>query len=529
MSDALKKVNTRNTAQTEKADARQVKNNAGGFSFTVSEWDRLDRFLILGTDKGTYYVKQPDLTNQNVDFVRELLRTDSAEVIRRTVDVSKNARAKSNSQALFIPALAMNTDGVDKQMVKSAVLDIARTSTHLFEYGQYLKNLGGMGRAKRESIINWYESKSADTLALQVVKYRQRNGWTHRDMLRLGHPKNIDADIANFILGKEHNAGGIIQAFERAQAATSIDEIVDLIKNHRLPWEAIPTEWHKEPKLWRTLFEADALGQTALLRNVVRLARLGMFNDLKFAADYANRLKDENRIRKGRIHPVNYLNASVVYSEGQVQRDDGRWFAVNRKKDWDTHQQIRKALDEGFYLAFHNIEPANKRTLFAVDVSGSMGQAALGLDLSCAQVSGAISMIGARTEPYSMTRGFSNNFMDLGITDNMSLSDVMRKISGLNFGGTDCALPMVWAEKNKVEIDTFVVITDNETWAGKIHPHQALKSYRQKMGIDAKLAVLGVSATDFTIADPSDSGMMDFCGFDSAAPKVLADFSAGRI
>jgi 60 kDa SS-A/Ro ribonucleoprotein len=49
------------------------------------------------------------------------------------------------------------------------------------------------------------------------------------------------------------------------------------------------------------------------------------------------------------------------------------------------------------------------------------------------------------------------------------------------------------------------------------------------MGIDAKLAVLGVSATDFSIADSSDRGMMDFCGFDASGPRVLADFSAGRI
>jgi 60 kDa SS-A/Ro ribonucleoprotein len=102
----------------------------------------------------------------------------------------------------------------------------------------------------------------------------------------------------------------------------------------------------------------------------------------------------------------------------------------------------------------------------------------------------------------------------------------MRKV---NWGGTDCSLPMTWALENRVEVDTFVVITDNETWAGKIHPFQALKQYRKSMGIDAKLAVLGVSATDFSIADSSDRGMMDFCGFDASGPRVLADFSAGRI
>src|SRR5688500_16630837 len=132
MSNALRKVNTKKTAQTEQADSRQVKNNAGGFSFKVSEWDRLERFLILGVDGGTYYVKEKDLTKQNVEFVRELLKSDSTEVINRTINVSVNGRAKSNSAALFILALAMNTDGVNKQHVKNAVISVARTSTHLF-------------------------------------------------------------------------------------------------------------------------------------------------------------------------------------------------------------------------------------------------------------------------------------------------------------------------------------------------------------------------------------------------------------
>src|SRR5690606_31980449 len=118
---------------------------------------------------------------------------------------------------------------------------------------------------------------------------------------------------------------------------------------------------------------------------------------------------------------------------------------------------------------------------------------------------------------------------DLGITAKTSLSQAMKNVQKSNFGGTDCALPMVWALQNKVEIDTFVIITDNETWAGNIKPTQALKQYRDQMGIDARLAVLGVASSECTIADAKDRGTMDFCGFGSNAPRVLADFSAGRL
>ena len=97
------------------------------------------------------------------------------------------------------------------------------------------------------------------------------------------------------------------------------------------------------------------------------------------------------------------------------------------------------------------------------------------------------------------------------------------------FGGTDCALPMLWAQKNNIKFDTFVVYTDNETWAGSIHPSQALVQYRQQMVSDAKLIVVGMSSNEFTIADPYDAGMLDVVGFDTSAPNIMNAFSRGEV
>ena len=93
--------------------------------------------------------------------------------------------------------------------------------------------------------------------------------------------------------------------------------------------------------------------------------------------------------------------------------------------------------------------------------------------------------------------------------------------------GTDCALPMVWASEQGAEVDTFVVYTDNETWAGDVHPHQALAEYRRRSGIDARLVVVGMTATGFSIADPSDAGMLDVVGFDGAVPSLVTEFARG--
>lgn len=541
MSNALKNVNTKVTSQRERSRSDEVKNNAGGFVFAVSDQTRLERFLILGTDGGTYYVGEKKITDENVKFLRKMIQSDEALVLSTLVDVSVNGRAYKNSPALFALALLF-VEGKDKAAARAALTKVARTSTHLFEFAQYIENLGGWGRAKRNAVANWYQSQEVDKLAYQLVKYRQRDGWTHRDLLRLSHPVGLDENVVNFALGKEHGiAPRIITGFEIIQQAENEQQVLNALSSFKnLPWEAIPTQFLKSDKVWKALFYNNQLNGQALVRNITRLARLGAFDDMQFAADYAKRLTDSEMILKTRLHPINYLVASVTYDKGQVNRNSGGYYGYGygRTKDWKSSAIITDALNDGFHLAFKAVEPANKRTFIGVDVSSSMNSAALGIDLSCAQVSGAVAMTIARTEPMYEIRGFTSGggygrgnsqLTDLGITARTSLSSAMQKVQKNNFGSTDCAQPMLYALENKIEIDTFVVITDNETWAGNVKPHQALKQYRDKMGIDARLAVFGVAASNFTIADPKDRGMMDFVGFDSNAPKVLADFSAGRL
>ena len=100
-------------------------------------------------------------------------------------------------------------------------------------------------------------------------------------------------------------------------------------------------------------------------------------------------------------------------------------------------------------------------------------------------------------------------------------------MSDLPFGGTDCALPMLYAIEREREVDTFVIYTDSETWAGEVHPAQALRSYRERSGINARLVVVGMVSNGFSIADPDDPGMLDVVGFDTGTPAVIAGFATG--
>jgi hypothetical protein len=117
----------------------------------------------------------------------------------------------------------------------------------------------------------------------------------------------------------------------------------------------------------------------------------------------------------------------------------------------------------------------------------------------------------------------------LAISPRQRLDDAVKAVSDLPFGGTDCALPMRYARVRKREIDTFVIFTDSETWAGEVHPAQALREYRQASGIDARLVVVGMVSNGFSIADPADPGMLDVVGFDTATPQLVSDFARGAL
>lgn len=542
MPDALNAVNLRNTPQSEPADLRQVKNSVGGYTFEVEPLERLRRFLVLGTEGGTYYAAERELTKDSAQIVLTWARDRASELVDEVVSISTSGRAPRNNTALFsLAAAAALGDAEGRQAALSVLPKVARTGTHLFLFAGYVEQFRGWGRGLRRAIADWYLSKPVDVVAYQAVKYQQREGWTHRDLLRLAHPATGDADRArlfDWICGRADEGPALVEGYQKAKSASTAGEWVAILDRYpSLSWEMLPDAALGEAEVWAKLID-NGVPQTALMRQLPRLTRLGLLTPMSGTLDIVVRqLTDSSRLQKARVHPVNILVAACTYASGVSARG---------KSQWEPVHQVVDALDDAFYSAFGSVRPADKRTLLALDVSGSMGFSIADLPVSAREVAAALSLVTAQTEPETVTVGFTapsasgspgrfqsttglDGISPLPISPRQRLDDVLKTISGLPFSRTDCSLPMLWATANKVKVDTFVVYTDNETWAGSIHPHQALREYREWSGIDARLVVVGLTATDFTVANRADPGMLDIAGFDSALPTLLTDFSARAI
>ncbi|MFO0693824.1 MAG: TROVE domain-containing protein [Polyangiales bacterium] len=524
-------------SQRAKARADQVRNGAGGFVFAMDPFARLERFLVLGVDGSTYYASERTLVLENAAAVSACLALDGARTVETIARLSESGRAPKNDPAIFALAIACGSaELATRRAALAAVPRVCRTGTHLFGFVRDVRRFRGFGRGLRRAIGGWYEAMPLDRLVFQVLKYGQRGGWSHRDLLRLAHPVpdseerralyrwvtggGTEAFAASTAKGPAARLEALpeaIVAFEALRAATTENDVVDLVRAHRFTHEMLPSRWKRSARVWEALL--PEMPTTALLRGLAQLTSVGLLAPGAEASRFvANRLVDSTALVRARVHPLAVLAALKVYAQGRGERG---------KLSWSPVPSIVTALDEAFELAFRAVVPSRKRFRLALDVSGSMewGSIAGMPGLSPRLASAAMAMATLRTEPSCEVLGFSHELVRIPIRASDRLDHVLRTVSAIPMGATDCALPILHATKSKTPVDVFVVYTDNETWFGSVHPYQALLRYREATGIPAKLAVVGMTATNFTIADPTDPFSLDFVGFDAAAPAVLSDFA----
>lgn len=526
------KLATEPIPQTEPLDNRQVKNNAGGFVYELDIWGRLDRFLILGSDSSTYYQKAQALTAENSACVNACYFADADRTVKRIAEISDSGRAPKNDAAIF--ALALGASSLQESIRRAALGQlqaVCRTATHLFTFVDLtlkLKGGKGWGRMFKQAVAKWYNAKPVDSLAYQTIKYRERVGYTHRRLLQTAHPA-AGTELARLALYRwarglepksQEEANALpaqVKAHLLAMTLSAPKEVCKLVVGHRLPWEAIPTSVTKDPEVWKAML--PTMGMTALIRNLGGMTQYEALKPLSAETKFvANKLVNPLVLTKARIHPFNVLLARAVYASGKSDKGS---------RSWQPIPQISDALEAAYYESFKYVEPTGKRILLALDVSGSMSSPLMGSYLTVAEGAAAMAMTIARTEKNYHIMAFADTFRDLGITAKDSLETVLRKTTNQNFGGTDCSLPMAYAYQKDLEVDCFIVVTDDETYMGRAHPVEILRQYRKKSGIAAKLIVVGMTSTGFTIADPADGGCLDVVGFDSNAPNIIADFIRG--
>jgi len=161
----------------------------------VDDLNRLRRNLCVESE---FYQCDGTLVIKHMDCLYNLIANQQGiKVVREIEEFSKNGRtAKQHSLLLALAVCARSEDLKTKQAAYRALPEICRIPTYLFLFVKFVEDLGkitdtkqstGWGRALRRAVSSWYLTKDPKQLAVFVTKYQQRNGWSHKDLLRLSH------------------------------------------------------------------------------------------------------------------------------------------------------------------------------------------------------------------------------------------------------------------------------------------------------------------------------------------------------
>lgn len=503
--------------------AGTVKNHDGGAVFELDALGIARRFLIIGTQGGTYYQGEREITRENADIIGQLAVERPLELVELIADVSERGLAPKVDPALFALAVCTSEPGAAREAAYREFGRIVRTGSHLLMWARYHKALGGgVSRSWRRAVSDWYLHRDGDSLAYQLAKYRQRDGWAQKDLIDMSHALKgeIPANKAwalRWARGENLMVnGGAPTLLRTLEDSADVRKLVDAGAS----WEMLPDAALTKAETWNSLLAMNRLPMTAALRQLSRLTQLGVF-DAFFSNDAARAYKamfeSEESLRRARVHPLSILLALRQY--GQGSRRSGGTFQPN--------MGAVELLNRAFYKAFETAPAAGKRTLVGVDVSPSMtGVTPLGL--TSAEIAMVLAMKIIVSEPDSLALGFANGLADLGIHKLTTIENALQiaRSHSNRWSATNPGILIEWATREKVAVDTFVVITDNEVNHGH-HVPDLLRKYRRESGIPAKLAVVATTATRFSIADPRDPGMLDIAGFGADVPALLTEFSRG--
>jgi 60 kDa SS-A/Ro ribonucleoprotein len=182
----------KSTPQTQPIKGREsemIQGRSGGYAFDAGIWAMLRRCLIVGTAQSTYYAGKKELTDDFITTVQEAIAIDPRRVADEILYASDGKSINNSAPIFALVLLSMGETPEAKVAFLEIFPQVVRTASHFYEWLIYTKSLRGFGKIVKQAGTNWLSQDNVKKLAYQLLKYQQRNGYSHRDALRLFHVK----------------------------------------------------------------------------------------------------------------------------------------------------------------------------------------------------------------------------------------------------------------------------------------------------------------------------------------------------
>ncbi len=486
-------------------------NEAGGRAYKLSPKAALAQYAITGCLNGAFYA---DAETQLASVI-ELCRKVDAGFIARLAIYARLRGHMKDMPALLCAALAVK----DVAMLKAVFPQVIDNSKMLRNFVQIVRS-GAVGRkslgtAPKRLINEWLAARSDEAIFRDSVGQSP----SLADILKMIHPKPTTesrAALYGYIVGRDFNAGALpalVRHFEQFKAG-------NILEVPKVPFQML-TNLPLETKEWTEIARNAAWQMTRM--NLNTFARHGVFDQAGLPELIAERLRDEEAIKKARVFPYQ-LMAAFTNADNKVPAC------------------VRDALQDAMEIAIANVPKIEGKIYVFPDVSGSMHSPATGYRkgstsaIRCIDVAALVAAAIVRRNPNAEVIPFSDDVIECSLNARDTVMTNAEKLASLPSGGTNCSAPLSELNRRNATGDLVIYVSDNQSWAdfrGYSSYHNSTVTMEQwsvfkQRNATARMVCIDIQPYATTQAQTRED-ILNIGGFSDQVFDVIADFAAGRL
>lgn len=511
-------------------------NEAGGPAYALAPKQALAQFAATGCFNGTYYA---DAQTQLGTLQSLLAQVHDNLFLAKLAVYSRERACLKDMPAALAATLASRDTGLFHR-VFDRVIDNGRVLRTLFQMlrsGQFGKQ--SLSSSPRRAFQRWLNSASPEKLLSASIGRDP----SLRDVLRLARPTPVDnsrralfgwltdKEIAKWAPASEVDLPEQVRLLVAFRAAETADRQITLLSRLHARWDLL-ADSAKGAQVWAAI--ARTMGPRALRMNLNTLKRHGVFEDAAMVRTVADRLADENEIRRSRQFPYEF-------------------FAAYQNASDELPQAIKTALHKAAEIACGNVPELPGPVVIGLDVSGSMRSAVTGnrgrggtTKMRCVDVAALVAAAILRRNPESVVVPFDTSAFHPQVDPSDSILSLADRLAKYGGGGTDCSLPIRVANEtySQRKFAGVVLVSDNESWVYQGRPqfHGApcatgvMQEWQkfvrnqvqlQRGGMLGKKLICIDLQPSTTVQAPERSDILNVGGFSDAVFEVMAAFLAG--
>ncbi|KHN75211.1 60 kDa SS-A/Ro ribonucleo-like protein [Toxocara canis] len=521
--------------QMQKVREDQVRNSAGGYVFKVDDLNRIRRFLILGTEGGTYYSSEQEITMDNVKAMCEIIEKGKGPLLlREIIQISLEGRAPKQDPTLFALALC----------ARYRVRDTTRPDVHR----QVMKKYKGKTLTDEDckKIVQEVERRTKEALEANARRQTSGSGFEQQAPPEAydDYQKALQKMAFRAILKVCRIPTHLFTFVAYCQKISAETGDKRNSKGWGRAMRAAITHWYfnQKPERLAMLITKYQNRSGFRHRDLLRLCHIRPMMSFPSNHNYWHHHKEYDFLLAYIVGDTEEGRKRVAEAAGDGIKKAKKEVA---KKETDEERKKREEKERERMekqMARMKLREANKKSFSTHKLP----------DAPDAEGSPAATLIWAFEEMKGITE--PGKAADLIRGCGLVREHVPSRLldSKVVWEALLIDMPMTALIRNLGKLASIDMITDKpenenvkQIWNVRkkirshyslaknglhVHPFQALQQYREQMKIlDAKLIVMGMTATSFTIADPDDRGMLDICGFDSAVPELVKEFVLGNI